>query len=177
MFNLSSIFSGIDDLYKFLFVGGVFLVVFSLVYPLEREKELQLAINEYNGEVTKLDRQIEQAIEMHHETSKTLDAYFVSPADSTGKRQPSPKIDSLIAKSERFDRKMLYFKADLQVKGNEIEILQHYVDQYDHYTKGLLYSGIVLTLFGLFGWYRSQRTTNKGRKLDNELKKKELDAP
>ena len=57
--ELSSLFSwNTDNLFKFLFINGIVLVVISLFYPLQKQQELELEKTKYDQKVDLLNLKI-----------------------------------------------------------------------------------------------------------------------
>ncbi|WP_395061341.1 hypothetical protein, partial [Flavobacterium sp.] len=51
-------FLNTDNLYKFLFSGGILMIVFSLFYPIEKKQLLELEINNFNKQTELLNNDI-----------------------------------------------------------------------------------------------------------------------
>ena len=57
--ELSSLFSwNTDNLFKFLFINGIVLVVISLFYPLQKQQELELEKIKYDQKVELINLKI-----------------------------------------------------------------------------------------------------------------------
>jgi len=88
--DLSSLFAGVDNLFKFLFIGGLVMLMTSMFYPLQKEQELEIEINNYNKEVKLLNRELselkEEIAKLNHsaiQTESNLEA--LSKLHSTNK--------------------------------------------------------------------------------------------
>ena len=58
--DVLSLFSGSDNLYKHLFIGGLGMIILSLFYPLEKEFQLSTQKDNYNKEIRLLNTDIEK---------------------------------------------------------------------------------------------------------------------
>jgi archaellum component FlaD/FlaE len=182
--EIGSIFPSSDNLYKFLFMGGIIMIVFSFVYPLEKKQKIELEINLYNREVEVLNTEIN---ELNDEVSKLKD----KTKDSKKSLNNQNKIkDRKLAERKIEDIKKEYNKAYNETKNKQneintknivlkyekkkIQLLQSQVGSFTVFRWLFLILGIIFTIFGICKWYNSSCILEKLQKL--ELKKIEKET-
>jgi hypothetical protein len=176
-------FLNTDNLYKFLFTGGILMIVFSLVYPIEKTQLLELEINTYNKQTELLNNDITLlSIEVKRLkviSGKTLDSLI--KLQKNRNKNNSVQISKEIAKiKDNYNRTFYKIKnqqqetilKNINIKYNKskIEIIQNHISTFNFYRWFLLIVGILFTGFGLSYWFKSSQNTEK-------LKIKELNKP
>ena len=177
MVDVSQIFNGADDLFKFMVIGGAFLIVFSLMYPLEKEKELKLKMNDHNSILISIEHQDSILVKKYNQANKELDLYFDSAQTylEQGNIQQANRIKKIVDKLS-IDVKTAHEKSNkakmqTDAQKREIEILEHYFSKYSSYSKWMLCSGVTIGLIGLLLWFYSQVLTLQNKRFDTQKNK------
>ncbi|PTQ92404.1 hypothetical protein C8P68_1124 [Mucilaginibacter yixingensis] len=182
--DFSSLFSSGDNLYKFLFVGGIVMFCFSMVYPLQKKQELEIEINTYNKQAEFLNQNIKDLYvkvkeckalsktsmedlkrlksikAKDNKQSKQIDIQM-----STIKKTFSVQLDSLEKQQQQVTVKQIILKYNQQ----KINLLQEHSLAYDHYSLWLMIAGVITGVSGLFFWAISTYNSEKLKK--EEIKK------
>ncbi|MEO3403242.1 hypothetical protein AAFN85_05035 [Mucilaginibacter sp. CAU 1740] len=173
--DFSSLFSASDNLYKFLFVGGIVMICFSMVYPLQKKQELEIEINTYNKEAEFLNRDIEvlqakiadcrglktttmsniRALKASKSNKKSLQVKEIDKRIDSIKRTFSQNVDNLEKDIQQVKVKDIILKYNK----TKIRLLQDHSDTYDCYSIWLLISGVITGIIGLFFWSISTRNS------------------
>jgi hypothetical protein len=178
--ELSSLFSwNTDNLFKFLFINGIVLVVISLFYPLQKQQELELEKIKYDQKVDLLNLKISNL------KKEVLDFYTISGKDESKikslKSLPQSKINDLKIKDLKIRFNQTYkILSDLReklkieninIKGDKskIKLLIKHADEYRKYSNWFLRVGLFSFITGLIGWVWMTHTNESFKK--EELKK------
>jgi len=178
--ELSSLLSGSDNLYKTLFIGGLTMIIFSLVYPIQQQQEIEIEKNSLQKEVSLLSLQLEnlglKLDKLESKTQKTKDTLnSLSRLITIENKDSILTVKNVIKKSysdELQTIKDIQHKSEKDVLTNEfeklkIDILEKYLSKYKNFTFAFILFGIVALIIGSIGWYKTT-------KLNSDLKKKEL---
>lgn len=137
--NIFGLFTNKNDLSKTLFIGGLTILIFSLVYPLEKNKEISMEINEQNRNVRQFNAEMKRI-------------------DSDIENNRVCNIDSL-------HNVLINNKIDLDSGREKIEALRYFKHQYDLYLIILFWAGAVFTSVGFTSWcisvYREYKLPHK----------------
>lgn len=181
--DISSIFPSSDNLYKFLFMGGVFMVVFSFIYPLEKKQKIELEINLYNKQITllneeveSLNNEVENLRTKSKETIKQLEFIKSSKDSLTASRQIreiqetyNKEFYATKAKENEITTKDIILKYEK----SKIALLENHVHSFSIFRWLFLIIGTVFTIFGLWNWNKSTRISTEMQRLELEKKRRE----
>ena len=158
--DFMSFFSGSDNLYKHLFIGGLAIVVLSLFYPLEKENALREKKDICNKEIRTLNHEIK------HLDGSTTDILELSKTyQETLSKLPKKKrfnklrksvqdnltkqIDFLKKEREQIEIK----KINIEYSYDAIKTLDSHIQSYHRYTSIFFWFGIIFTIAGVIGWF------------------------
>ncbi|WP_184544127.1 hypothetical protein [Mucilaginibacter sp. FT3.2] len=184
--DVSSLFSGVDNLFKFLFIGGLVMLLTSMFYPLQKEQELDIEINSYNKEVKLLNRELGElrldvsklnkssseilaelrTLKQGERTKSKLKKSSITKQIKDIKANFKTNYDSLYKRKQTTEIKEIV----LDFNKSKIILLKKYSDSYGDYTSKLTWWGIAFIVIGLVGWIISTITAEL-------LKIKELKKP
>lgn len=173
-------FLNTDNLYKFLFSGGILMIVFSLFYPIEKKQLLELEINNFNkqtellnNDINLLNVEVNQLKSTSKETLNTLEKLQKTKND-VNQIQVSKEISKI---KDNYNKTFYRIKShqqetilkNINIKYNKskIEIIQNHISTFNFYSWFLLIFGVLFAGFGLRYWFKSTQNTEK-------LKLKEL---
>lgn len=155
-----------DSLYKFLTTFGIVMIIFSIMYPMEKRNEIELKSNEYNKEISlnrleliSLSDSIEDLNSIIVKANKHIELLKKEPViDSQRiikyKNEINPYYNKIIEKNFRKNKQ----DSLLTYKKKEIEILSNQIDDFKLKERCMFYGGILFMLYGFFKW----------RKVENE---------
>ena len=167
-------FLNTDNLYKFLFSGGILMIVFSLFYPIEKKQLLELEINTYNKQTELLNNEINlldvEVKKLKVISGKTFDSLKKLQRDRN--KNNSVQISKEIAKIKDNYNKTFYkiknqqqetILKNINIKYNKskIEIIQNHISTFSFYSWFLLIFGVLFSGFGLKYWFKSSQNTEK----------------
>lgn len=169
--NAAAIFSNIDNLFKFLFIAGIFLIMTSILYPLQRKQEIEIEILYFNKQAELLNLEIKELkkkvcslsddseICIHAldslkraknlniiQTQKEIDLKIKELKAAYNKKYDDVEKDKL-----RIDIKSII----TEYNQSKIEVYNNHLEAYDCYFKLFLVFGIVFTVIGILGWFKS----------------------
>jgi len=192
MWEFTKIFSSSDNLFKFLFVGGISMVFVAMFYPLRKQHELEIQTNQFEMEKALLSMKILD-LEKKVNSLKALDQHLNKQLDSLNKliKKSTKTIQIQKLKLEgkklivEFDEKNLVGKnygqdlsidnIKLKYSGKAIDILQQQSNSYKSYTCLLKTLGWLTFLIGLIGWCYATYKTEKLREQQIEKNQRDLD--
>lgn len=185
--DLSSVFPSSDNLYKFLFMGGIFMIAFSFIYPLEKRQKIEIEISLINKQIELLNQEI-------NSLNKSVDALKIQTniALEDLKKQNLEK-DEIKAKQRISEIKDAYNKSFYETKAKEsevitkdiiikyekqkIELLKNHVSSFSIFRWLFLIVGAFFTLFGLWNWNKSTKVSSELLKLELQKKRSEQNSP
>jgi septal ring factor EnvC (AmiA/AmiB activator) len=164
--DFSNLFSlGSDNLFKFLFLNGILLVVISLFYPIQKQNELDLQIIEYNKKVDILNNEInsmkksikkfeKQSIKIKTKTDSLKKVSNITKSKNALTSLSKIRIsfnmtlDSLQKKKNKLDLQTISIKSDKE----KVKILSKQSDKYNSFSNWFVIIGAVSFSTGLVGW-------------------------
>ena len=176
-------FLNTDNLYKFLFSGGILMIFFSLFYPIEKKQLLELEINTYNKQTEILNNDIKllniEVNQLKINSKKTLN--ILTDLQKTKTKKNSIQVSKEISLiKDNYNKSFYEIKShqeecnlkNINIKYNKckIEIVQNHISTFNFYSWFLLIFGVLFTFFGLIFWFKSAQNTE-------QLKIKELNRP
>lgn len=152
--DLISLLTGSENLYKYLFIGGIGLLILSLFYPLNKRYELECQKNLHNKEIRLLNLEIASLQRDVAKLNERVNDY------QNGVNKDLITKDSL--KKQLAD---VYLKrANISKKQTEVQYNRDNINTLDKNIKDILlyeiifrWAGIFFGLFGFFGWLRLMR--------------------
>ena len=167
-------FLNTDNLYKFLFSGGILMIVFSLFYPIEKKQLLELEINNFNkqtellnNDISLLNVEVNQLKSTSKETLKTLEK-LQKTKNEFNQVQVSKEISKIKDNYNRIfykikDHQQETILKNINIKYNKtkIEIIKNHISTFNFYSCFLLIFGILFAGFGLIYWFKSVQCTEK----------------
>jgi len=161
--EISSLFSwNTDNLFKFLFINGIILVVLSLFYPLQKKQELELEKIKYDQKVDLINLKISKLkneIEVFNKNSKVIELKINTLSKQTKslkfeneikilKNKFNSTFESLSKSKDKLDIEQLNIKSDK----SKIEILVKHAEEYRQYSSWFFRAGLISFFIGLIGW-------------------------
>jgi hypothetical protein len=154
--DLLSLLTGSENLYKYLFVAGIGMIVLALFYPLDKEYDLACKRDTYNKEINLLNYEIEKlkdsAAKVEKDYSSLVDKY----------NQSKTKIEK-VALKENFDLRykgLLDSRKNIEVKQINLDYdkqailtLQAHINDYEKYEWWFYIFGSLFTIGGTVGWF------------------------
>lgn len=181
--DISSIFPSSDNLYKFLFMGGVFMVVFSFIYPLEKKQKIELEINLYNKQIALLNEEI-KILNYDVENLKLKSKATIKTLEEIKENKDNSNRDNSIKQiQENYNKEFYTLKAKenevitkdiiLKYEKSKIVLLQNHVGSFSIFRWIFLIIGTTFTIFGLWNWNKSTKISTEMQKLELEKKRRE----
>jgi|GEM_PF-2957940 len=165
--DLLSLLTGSDNLYKYLFIGGLGLIILSLFYPLNRKYEYITQKDLYNHEVKLLNYDIKV---LDDATSKlSNESKSIQDQIKTANIKKDLKAKNLLKASffKQFDS-ITSFRTTIEKKKLAIEFnkarvdtLNNHIKDFTKYETIFFYAGILASLVGIIGWYFIMKKTYK----------------
>jgi putative exporter of polyketide antibiotics len=148
-----------DNLFKYTFTLGLVMVVFSLVYPLQKKHEIELEIVNQNKEAKLLNKEIDNLSKITLNLEKTSDLLIKKAVKFKANKRNKLKMKSLVDKfnldfdSAQRNKQAIEVKTIiLEFNKTKIEVLQQQANSFDKYSFWLSLCGITFTVFGLVFW-------------------------
>ena len=154
------IFNGKNDLAKFLSIGGLFFIVFSIVYPVEKRKELDLLVARNNSEIRILNGMISSAndeLTIIENRKKELDSQKLNISVDQVDIKLEQVRKMLISQTDSIVKTLTDKKLEIDHVKDQLNIAQHYSDEYGGYLSLLTRVGWGMLIIGLIGWLLSAR--------------------
>lgn len=165
--DLTALFPSTDNIYKFLFMGGIFMVVFALVYPLEKENNISIEINNHNKqvellnvEIKEVSKQVNDLIKLTNKTSDELEKLKKSNNKSLIENVKS-EYNKSFAKVKQKEQEVSTKEIVMRYDKSKIEILQKQLDSFSLYKNILLIVGSIFAIVGLIFWIKLTCKTEK----------------
>lgn len=186
----SSLLSGSDNLFKYLFTVGAVMIVTSIIYPLQKKQEIEIQINHLlkesellNYEVVSLKKDYQRSKREFKDISDKLSSMY----NVSGKvvkeheqfMQLRRKNNELIQNLKSRYRELEIKNIIMQNEQSKIDLLKKHANSYNGYYLFVKWVGIFFLLFGLFGWMVSTFIQEKMNwiNLIEKMPKKEIAKP
>ena len=180
--EIGSLFPSSDNPYKFLFMGGIFMIVFSFIYPLEKKQKIELEINLYNKQAELLNEEVLQLkkdvdkLKLRSKTSlKQLDSIKKLPDTTSASIEIKEIQDNFIKEFHTTKFK----EAEIQTKNiilkyekERILLLQNQVNSFSIFRFILLVVGFIFMIYGLVKWLCATKLSTDIQKYELEKLKK-----
>jgi hypothetical protein len=169
---ISLLTGGSDNLYKYLFLGGLGLIILSLFYPVNKKYEYTYQKDSYNNEVKLLNHQISKLDETTTAFKKQAkqiidDLEHMKKTGSNASKRKSALKDS-------FNKQYTTIKAyrdtieekKLAIEYNKVRVdtLNRHIGEFTKYEKIFFWVGILSAIAGIIGWFiRMQEESKKAR--------------
>jgi hypothetical protein len=170
--DISSLFKVADNPYKFFFLTGAFLIVFSLYYPYEQRQEIELKKNEVDLIYSKLTieaKYLGEEIKINKDKSslliKSLDSLSYVKTQHPEKNQIISKIinNKKNEFNDLFDRFLLkeynlkIKSLDAEFKKSEIDIYKKYLKRFRYFSYVVIVVGLFLFIWGGIKWFKEHK--------------------
>lgn len=167
-------FLNTDNLYKFLFSGGILMIIFSLFYPIEKKQLLELEINNFNKQTELLNNDISllnievnqlrttskvtlRKLQKLQKTKNEINHIEVSKEISIIKDNYNKTFYKIKSHQQETNLKNI----NIKYNKSKIEIIQNHISTFNFYSWFLLIFGILFAGFGLKFWFKSTQNTEK----------------
>jgi len=176
--EISSFVPSTDNLYKFLFVIGTFMVVFSYIYPLEKQQELELELLLYNQQVEILNNEIAD-LKNDVENLKKISSLTLKKLEETKKNEKNNAEKVINELQEDFNKAFNEVKRKgveintkdiiLDYEKSRIELLKKHISSFSFIKWFFFIFGSIFLVFGLYKWFIITRVAEKlnKQKLNN----------
>lgn len=179
--EITSFIPSSDNLYKFIFVGGIGLFIFAIVHPLERKQQLEIEVNSYQFslkedsiDIANLNREVA----MFQEYSKSL----IHLMDSLNSKSNRNKLllDSLaknystkLAELRQKSLELVHRNNKMVFEEKKVELLKKHIGDFNMYARILLILGPIFVLYGFWNWKKVSSIIEKMQEVQlKNLKKK-----
>jgi len=145
--EFTNLFSGSDNLFKYLFLGGFGMIILSLFYPLQKKQELEIERITYEKEVDLFQIEI-------NTLNKNIDNFEKMILQSSSKVKTNRIANDSLKNSIKILANTLDIKMVLlKYNKSKIDIFEKQYKTYNRYSLGLLIFGILLMVFGGIKWF------------------------
>lgn len=154
-----------DSLYKFLTTFGIVMIIFSIMYPMEKRNEIEIKSNEYKKEISlsrleliSLSDSINDLNSIIVKANKHIELLKKEPIiDSQRiinyKKEINPYYNKVIEKSYKKNKQ----DSLLIYKKKEIEILDKQINDFKIKEYFLFIVGIIFMLYGFYKWRKVEK--------------------
>lgn len=175
--DLSNLLSGSDNFFKYMTIGGFIMIIIGLVYPLQKQQELELEVATYNKDVELFNIELKD-IYSDMKKLKSKSSTYIYRIDNLKKTgSPKANIEKIKTAFNKSNRVISSKYNEIKIKNeiikynkNRITILERHLNTYRNYSVSFLLIGTFLSFIFGIRWLRSTI-------LDENLKKKELRRP
>lgn len=159
--DISSLLPSSDNLYKFLFMGGVFMVVFAFLYPIDKKQKIQLEIVNLNSDIKLESYKIEKIRlsldSIKKEVNPILEKLTWAKSQKDIKlikeiqRNFNSSLDIITAKKNEVELKQL----EIISEKNKIVLLEKHIKEFESFQFILLIIGPIFIFYGIIKWRKS----------------------
>lgn len=183
--EISSLLPNSDNIYKFLFMGGIFMIVFSFLYPLEKRQKIEIetislkesvAIQTFDmsrlkNRIDSMKKELEPTIKKLENAKKIPDMAQRNAAIEAIKKQYNQDFD--ISKQREIELKINQISNHYASK--KIMLLEEHIESFKVFQHFFLIIGPFFVILGLFGWFKAVRISEKIQKMQSIKIERELD--
>ncbi|HLD53751.1 MAG TPA: hypothetical protein VJA82_10625 [Sediminibacterium sp.] len=162
-------------------MGGVFMVVFSFIYPLEKKQKIELEINLYNKQITllneevkSLNKEVENLKIKSKETIKTLENIKSNKDSATASREIreiQETYNKVFYATKAKENEIITKDIILKYEKSKIALLENHINSFSIFRWLFLIIGTTFTIFGLWNWNKSTLIYTEMQRLELEKKR------
>jgi hypothetical protein len=176
--DFSNIFPSSDNLYKYLFAGGLIMILFGIVYSFEQKQRLLFESNLFNKQSAVLMEEISQIKLDLSDLRKSINNTELRSKDSTLSQaviSDLKKETSLnIARLKETNNELKIKSILLDFEGERIIISDKLYQEVKNYKNVLIIFGSIILIYGYIGWRRYTNISDQKNKVELDLLKKKL---
>lgn len=172
--EMSSLLPSTDNLYKFLLTGGVLLIVFSIIYPLEKKQRIELEVNVYNKQAELLNVEIHNLYsEIQDLKNKSKETLALLEKTKLERNKLNAEIQITRLK-DNFNKNYNAIKimenetstksTIMKYEKERILILQKQITSFDIFQYLMLILGVIFSSWGLYKWVIITNRSEKHQK-------------
>jgi hypothetical protein len=139
-----------DNIFKFMCTLGAFMLVFAIVYPIEKKQQLELERKEVEKKVAILEIKVVYGILKLKKAEKDIDS---SKASAQIKFN---KYDTLIQASRDKQHQFDIDQKEIEFEKEKIKILRTHINEFWWWSLGMKFTGLFLFGFGGYKWYAKE---------------------
>lgn len=148
-----------DNLFKYSFTLGIVMVVFSLVYPLQKQNEIDLEIINHNKEVSLINNQIDNLLKttksLEIESNDLLNKVTKLKNYKSKKASLKKEVENFTVKFDKVEdikREIDTKKIIVDFNLSKIKVLETQSNVFASYTKWIFTFGVLFSIFGFVFW-------------------------
>jgi hypothetical protein len=159
--DLLSILTSSENLYKYLLIGGIGMLILSLFYPIDKRYELSQKRDLYNKEINLLNFEIEQlkkkTTDLKEISSNTI--HFLDSINNNDKGDLKVRKNLKESFNSQLDSLQ---KSRVEISVKEIEVnynkqqiltLESNIQDFVKYENIFFWAGIIFAIAGIVGWF------------------------
>lgn len=136
-----------DNFYKFICTIGLMMLLFAIIYPVEKKQELELSLIELERKVDMVNHRVK------NESSNILNYRSKVMASNLSVKSKLLKIDSLKEANKIDLHKIQLDSIDVAFDKKKLLVLESHLDEFKCWSMLLVILGIPLAAFGGIKWY------------------------
>lgn len=176
--DISSLFPNSDNLYKYLFTGGLVMVIFGIVYSFEQRQKLLLDINVFNKQTCLLKEEISQVkaevaeitTSIREQNSVLSDTSVNEAVKKNIRKERYKNISTLKEKNNELKIKSILLDHD----GEKIIISSRLHTEIRLYSISLIILGGFSIGYGLYKWKKFTETADEKNDVELQILRKSL---
>jgi hypothetical protein len=158
--DLLSLLTGSENLYKYLMIGGIGMLVLGLLYPLNKKYELICQKDSYAKEINVLNYKIDNlydSVQNFQIRTKQIEKSLDTIKDKTIIQSLK---DEFANTDNRYQKDLIQshlnsFNAEYDK--NRIKTLETHIGEFQVYEKIFFWGGIACSIIGIIGWFLLMR--------------------
>lgn len=187
----TSLFSGSDNFFKYLSLGGFLFIVISIVFPMQRTQELSLEVINWEKEVKMLNHEILELSKNTNQLEKDSKNYkselnklkIIRASGGAAGNSANNKMESIVEAYNSRLNSLEKVKNQVDIKNiiidfnnSRIIMLREQAKTYKMISWILIITGLVFLIYGSVKWHCSTSDTDKIKSIEKKMKEKELAA-
>lgn len=168
MGDFTGIFSGKNELAKFMTIGGLLCIIFSFYYPLEKSKEYSIRKIELEYQIDLYCLQSKDLKQTYDATGMMLDDIQTELVQKRITDLRKKEIKNIVKTLKEKIRKEKFNhdskKLEITKLKDQLSVSKNYQDSYDNYFLWSIIIGILLALIGFISWIVSGVTEHRAKR-------------
>lgn len=153
----NSIFSGSENLYKYLVTIGLLLIVMTVYYPLKEKQELEILSIKIEHDSSILNYKINENAKNVNVLKKVISQQGVNE-----------QTKSMLNEIDRLNKENTINQFESEKKYEELKCRSRYINLYNWLFWVFFPTGIGLSIFGFIKWKDAKKYDDNLLKLENE---------
>ncbi len=145
-----------DNIFKFICTAGGLMLLFAIVYPIEKKQKLEIEANELQKDINVLSKKIELDVQVTIEKTTKIDSLLKYTKDVKLKNIYQSQKDKLVQNYDSIVNVNLIETEKIKGDKERIFILKRHINDFYWWSIGCKIFGSILFSVGIVFWFKKE---------------------